>query len=50
MVNFDAVGRDTEHPARLREEFNPGDHIHPNNLGNGVMEDAFQLDAFETLR
>jgi lysophospholipase L1-like esterase len=50
VVDFDAVVRDTEHPARLREEFNPGDHIHPNNLGNGVMADAFQLGAFEQLR
>jgi lysophospholipase L1-like esterase len=50
VVDFDAVVRDTEHPARLREQFNPGDHIHPNNLGNGVMADAFQLDTLEKLR
>src|SRR5665213_1765580 len=37
VVDFDAAIRDKEHPARMREEFNPGDHIHPNDLGNGVM-------------
>jgi lysophospholipase L1-like esterase len=47
VVDFDAVLRDKEHPTRLREEFNPGDHIHPNDLGNGVMAEAFQLATFE---
>jgi lysophospholipase L1-like esterase len=47
VVDFDAAIRDKEHPARMREEFNPGDHIHPNDLGNGVMADAFQLATFE---
>jgi lysophospholipase L1-like esterase len=46
VVDFDAVVRDKEHPTRLREEFNPGDHIHPNNIGNGAMADAFQLETF----
>jgi lysophospholipase L1-like esterase len=47
VVDFDAAIRDKDHPARMREKFNPGDHIHPNDLGNGVMADAFQLTAFE---
>jgi len=47
VVDFDAAIRDKEHPARMREEFNPGDHIHPNDLGNGVMANAFQLATFE---
>lgn len=47
IVDFDAVLRDKEHPTRLREEFNPGDHIHPNDRGNGVMADTFQLSTFE---
>ena len=47
VVDFDAAVRDKEHPARMREEFNPGDHIHPNDLGNGVMANAFQLATFE---
>jgi lysophospholipase L1-like esterase len=47
VVDFDAVVRDKEHPSRLREEFNPGDHIHPNDSGNGAMADAFQLSTFE---
>ncbi len=47
VVDFDAAIRDKEHPARMREEFNPGDHIHPNDLGNGVMANSFQLATFE---
>jgi lysophospholipase L1-like esterase len=47
VVDFDAAIRDKEHPARMREEFNPGDHIHPNDLGNGAMANAFQLATFE---
>ena len=47
VVDFDAAIRDKEHPARMREEFDPGDHIHPNDLGNGVMANAFQLATFE---
>jgi lysophospholipase L1-like esterase len=47
VVDFDAAIRDKEHPARMREEFNPGDHIHPNDLGNAAMANAFQLATFE---
>jgi lysophospholipase L1-like esterase len=47
VVDFDAAIRDKEHPARMADEFNPGDHIHPNDLGNGVMANAFQLTIFE---
>jgi lysophospholipase L1-like esterase len=47
IVDFDQVVRDPAHPARIREEFNPGDHIHPNDLGNKAMADAFQLAVFE---
>jgi len=46
VVDFDAVVRDPDHPSRLREDFNPGDHIHPNNIGNKAMADAFVLTMF----
>jgi lysophospholipase L1-like esterase len=47
IVDFDVAVRDKTNPARLREEFNPGDHIHPNDIGNKAMADAFQLSTFE---
>jgi lysophospholipase L1-like esterase len=46
VVDFDAVVRDPQRPARLRQEFNPGDHIHPNDAGNQAMADAFDLSLF----
>jgi lysophospholipase L1-like esterase len=46
VVDFDAVVRDPQHPTQMREDFNPGDHIHPNNIGNKAMADAFALNTF----
>jgi lysophospholipase L1-like esterase len=46
VVDFDAAVLDKEHPARLRQDFNPGDNIHPNDIGNAAMADAFNLNAF----
>lgn len=47
IVDFDAVVRDPNHPARLRQDLDPGDHIHPNDIGNRSMADAFLLGTFE---
>ena len=46
VVDFDAVVRDRERPMRLQPEFDPGDHIHPNDKGNQAMADAFDLGLF----
>ena len=46
VVDFDAVVRDAEQPVRIKAEFDPGDHIHPNDAGNQAMADAFDLAAF----
>jgi lysophospholipase L1-like esterase len=46
VVDFDAVLRDPTRPARLRPEFDPGDHIHPNDAGNQAMAQAFDLAVF----
>jgi lysophospholipase L1-like esterase len=46
LVDFDAVVRDPEHPLRIRSDFDPGDHIHPNDAGNQAMADAFDLAVF----
>jgi lysophospholipase L1-like esterase len=46
VVDFDAAVRDPGRPARLRPEFDPGDHIHPNDAGNEAMAAAFDLAVF----
>jgi lysophospholipase L1-like esterase len=47
VVDFDAVVRDPQRPIRLKQEFDPGDHIHPNDIGNQAMADAFDLGLFQ---
>jgi lysophospholipase L1-like esterase len=47
VVDFDAVIRDPSRPVRVRPEFDPGDHIHPNDAGNQAMADAFNLRLFQ---
>jgi hypothetical protein len=47
VVDFDAAVRDPQSTGKLRAEFNPGDHIHPNDDGNQAMADAFDLSVFK---
>lgn len=47
VVDFDAVVRDPQRPVRVKAEFDPGDHIHPNDLGNQAMANAFDLKVFQ---
>lgn len=47
VVDFDAVVRDPERPTRIRQQLDPGDHIHPNDAGNQAMADAFDLSVFK---
>jgi len=46
VVDFDAAVLDKTHPERIRPDFNPGDNIHPNDIGNAAMADAFDLSVF----
>jgi lysophospholipase L1-like esterase len=46
VVDFDAVVRDPGRPIRLKQQFDPGDHIHPNDAGNQAMADAFDMNLF----
>jgi len=46
VVDFDAVTRDPAQPNRLRPEFDPGDHVHPNDAGNAAMAEAIRLAVF----
>jgi lysophospholipase L1-like esterase len=47
VVDFDLVVRDAASPTRIRQAFDPGDHIHPNDAGNQAMADAFDLKVFK---
>jgi len=46
VVDLDASVRDKDHPTSIRPDFNPGDSIHPNDIGNAAMANAFDLAAF----
>jgi len=47
VIDFDAATRDAADPQRLRLEFDPGDHVHPNDLGNQAMANAIDLNWFK---
>jgi lysophospholipase L1-like esterase len=46
VVDFEAATRDPANPKRIRAEFDPGDHLHPNNAGYRAMADAVDLSVF----
>jgi lysophospholipase L1-like esterase len=46
VVDFDLATRDPAHPAKLRADFDSGDHIHPNDAGNRAMAEAVDLRLF----
>ena len=50
VVDFDMTVRDPQRPVRLKQQFDPGDHIHPNDAGNQAMADAFDLSVFQEVK
>ncbi len=46
VVDFDLATRDPANPRRLRPEFDPGDHLHPNDAGYRAMAEAVDLRIF----
>jgi lysophospholipase L1-like esterase len=46
VLDFDAVVRDPEHPARLRPAFDPGDHLHLNADGYRAVAGSIDLSLF----
>jgi lysophospholipase L1-like esterase len=44
VVDFDKILRDPADPTKIKAEFDSGDHIHPNDLGNKAMAAAIPLD------
>jgi enterochelin esterase-like enzyme/lysophospholipase L1-like esterase len=46
VLDFDEVVRDPADPKRLRREYDPGDHVHPNDAGNAAMAAAIDVSVF----
>lgn len=46
VVDFDAATRDPARPARLRPDYDSGDHVHPNDAGTRAMAEAINLATF----
>jgi len=47
VVDFEAATRDPNNPTRFKPEFDPGDHLHPNDAGYKAMADAVDLSLFK---
>ena len=50
VIDFDAVVRDSNHPARFLSGYQPGDWLHPNDAGYRVMAETVDLTLFRTAR
>lgn len=46
VVDFEAAVQDPKEPTRVRAEFDPGDHLHPNDKGYQALADAVDLAIF----
>jgi lysophospholipase L1-like esterase len=46
VVDLDGVMRDPAHPGRLKNEFDSGDHLHPNDAGYKAMAAAIDRYLF----
>ena len=46
VVDFEKATRDASDPKKIQAEFDPGDHLHPNDAGYQAMADAIDLSIF----
>jgi lysophospholipase L1-like esterase len=46
IADFDEAIQDPADPTRMRQEFDGGDHLHPNDAGAKAMADAIPLTFF----
>ena len=50
VFDFDAAVRDPNHPSRLREDYQSGDHLHPSAAGYEAMAAAADLSRLRSDR
>jgi lysophospholipase L1-like esterase len=50
VFDFDAAVRDPNHPARFREDYQSGDHLHPSAAGYKAMAAAVDLSVLSSYR
>jgi lysophospholipase L1-like esterase len=50
VFDFDAAVRDPNHPARFREDYQSGDHLHPSAAGYKAMAAAVDLSVLTSYR
>ena len=50
VFDFDAAVRDPNHPARFREDYQSGDHLHPSAAGYKAMAAAVDLSVLRSFR
>ena len=46
VIDFDAVTRDPQHPAKYLAAYDSGDHLHPNDAGYLAMANSIDLKLF----
>jgi lysophospholipase L1-like esterase len=46
VIDFDRVMRDPQFSMQMREEYNSGDYVHPNDRGYKAMADSIDLRLF----
>jgi lysophospholipase L1-like esterase len=46
VLDFDRILADLANPAQLKEEYNTGDHLHPNVSGFQALADGIPLGVF----
>ena len=47
VIDFDAAWRDPAKPTAIRENLQPGDHLHGNDAGYAVLGEAVDLKLFK---
>ena len=50
VFDFDAAVRDPNHPARFREDYQSGDHLHPSAAGYKAMAAAVDLSVLRSFQ
>lgn len=46
VIDFDAAVRDPTHPEQFRDDYQSGDHLHPNAAGYKAMAAAIDIGSF----